>query len=121
MYSERRESANIGSGALEIQCRVKDTMNRDEGFSVVSKWNAEASSPDSFEERVKVCVMGTKKEDRYQCGPRVLAQGGSRETAVQDDSCRDHLRATLRRSCCFSDGVPALRAALGAKPIQEAV
>ena len=32
-----------------------DTMSRDEGFAVVPKWNEEASSVDSFEE--KVCTI----------------------------------------------------------------
>ena len=48
-------------------------MNRDEGFSVVPMCNEEPSSKDSFEERVKLYVMGTKEEHRCLCGPRVLA------------------------------------------------
>ena len=39
--------------------------------SVVPKWNEE---PDAFEERVILFVLGTKKEERYLCGPRLLAQ-----------------------------------------------
>ena len=50
-------------------------MNRDEGFSVVpNKVERRATSPDAVEERVKLYVMGTKKENRSLCGPRVLAQ-----------------------------------------------
>ena len=42
-------------------------MNRDEGITVVPEWNEEASS-------LELYVMVTKEEDRYLCGPRVLAQ-----------------------------------------------
>ena len=42
--------------------------------SVVPKWNEEPSTLDAFEERVILYVLGTKKEERYLCGPRLLAQ-----------------------------------------------
>ena len=42
--------------------------------SVVPKWNEEPSTLDAFEERVILYVLGTKKEERYLCGPRILAQ-----------------------------------------------
>ena len=42
--------------------------------SVVPKWNEEPSTLDAFEERIILCVLGTKKEERYLCGPRLLAQ-----------------------------------------------
>ena len=42
--------------------------------SVVLKWNEEPSTLDAFEERVILYVLGTKKEERYLCGPRLLAQ-----------------------------------------------
>ena len=48
-------------------------MTRDERFTVVPKWNEEASALDSFE-GVKLYVLGIKKEDCYVCGRRVLAQ-----------------------------------------------
>ena len=38
------------------------------------KWNEEPSTLDAFEERVILYVLGTKKEERYLCGPRLLAQ-----------------------------------------------
>ena len=62
----------IGSGALEIQCKVASMTHLDN--SVVPKWNEEPSTPDAFEERVILCVLGRKKEERYLCGPRLLAQ-----------------------------------------------
>ena len=42
--------------------------------SVVPKWNEEPSTLDAFEERGILYVLGTKKEERYLCGPRILAQ-----------------------------------------------
>ena len=42
--------------------------------SVVPKWNEEPSTLDAFEERVILYVLVTKKEERYLCGPRLLAQ-----------------------------------------------
>ena len=60
--------------------------------SVVPKWNEEPSTLDAFEEPVILYVLGTKKEERYLCGPRLLAQDGSRTTAVQgcQISCDDN-------------------------------
>ena len=42
--------------------------------SVVPNWNEEPSTLDAFEERVILYVMGTKEEERYLCGPRLVAQ-----------------------------------------------
>ena len=39
--------------------------------SVVPKWNEEPSTLDAW---VILFVLGTKKEERYLCGPRLLAQ-----------------------------------------------
>ena len=39
-------------------------MTSDEGFASAPLWNEEASSLLSFEERIKLYVMGTKIEDR---------------------------------------------------------
>ena len=41
--------------------------------SVVPKWNEEPSTLDALEERVILYVLVTKKEERYLCGPRLLA------------------------------------------------
>ena len=41
---------------------------------MVPKWNEEPSTLDAFEDRVILYVLGTKKEERYLCGPRILAQ-----------------------------------------------
>ena len=49
-------------------------MTRDEGFTVVPKCNAEASTLNSFEKRANMDVKGTNAGDGCLCGPRVLAQ-----------------------------------------------
>ena len=89
-----------------------DTVTRDEGSTVVPRWKEVDSSLDSFEERVKLYVMGMKREDRWS-----TATGGSRGTAVQGDSGRDHQCTARRRWWRFILSA----AALGTKPIQEAV
>ena len=88
--------------------------------SVVPKWNEQPSTLDAFEERVILYVLGTKKEERYLCGPRLLAQMDSErqpykvvKSAVTTTQLAAEGGATLV--------IAALRRALGARPIQEAV
>ena len=82
-------------------------MARDESFATVPKWNEEASSPDPFIQRVKLYVMGTKKEDRYLCRPRALAP---MDPAVQNDSRGDHQCTDRKTPSC-----------VGTKRIQESI
>ena len=44
-----------------------------ESYSFTPRWNAEAATLDSFEQRVNHCVSLTNKEERYCCGPRLLS------------------------------------------------
>ena len=44
-----------------------------DGYSFVLRWNEEAATPESFDQRVKLFVSPTKKEERYLCGPRLLS------------------------------------------------
>ena len=88
--------------------------------SVVPTWNEEPSTLDAFEERVILYVLGSKKEERYLCGPRLLAQMDPErqpykvvKSAVTTTQLAAEGRATLV--------IAALRRALGARPIQEAV
>ena len=79
-------------------------MARDEGLTVVLKSSC--------------MLMGIKKEDRYLCGPRVLAK------LDQEKQRCNVIRAAmtnvqLTRECGADLIVSTLRAALGAKPIQE--
>ena len=94
-------------------------MTRDEGFTFVPKWNEETSSRDSFDGRVKLYVMGTKKEHRDLCGPRAFAQMDPEKHPYKV------MRSAITNVQLTRDGgaypiVSALRAVLGAKPIQEA-
>ena len=116
-YFELRRS-NIGSGALGIQCEAVTMAHQ--ATSVVPKWNEEPTTLDAFEERVLLYVMGTKKEERYLCGPRLLAQMDLErqpykvvKSAVTTAQLAAEGGATLM--------VAALRRSLGARPIQEAV
>ena len=96
-HSIRRGIASIGSGAPGDRVSSGDTTTRDEGFTAVLKWNEEWSTLDSFQERVKQYVVGTKKEDRLSVRTASTGTDGSRGTAVQDDSDCDHQYATYRR------------------------
>ena len=112
------KSSNIGSGALGIQCEVVTMAQHD--TSVVHKWKKEPNTLDAFEERVILCVMGTKKEERYLCGPRLLAQ-----MDPERQLCKVVKSAVTTTQLAAEGGatlvIAALRRALGARPIQEAV
>ena len=84
--------------------------------SVVPKWNEEPSTLDAFEERVILYVLGTKKEERYLWGPRLLAQMDPEPQPYK----------VVKSAVTTAEGgatlvIAALRRALGARPIQEAV
>lgn len=38
----------------------------------ITSWHGTASGLDVWEERVKLYIVGTKKDDKYLCGPRIL-------------------------------------------------
>ena len=44
-----------------------------ECYSFIPRWNEEAAPLESFDQRVKLFVSPTKKEERYLCGPRLLS------------------------------------------------
>ena len=44
-----------------------------DGYSFTSRWNEEAPTLESFDQRVKLFVSCTKKDERHLCGPRLLA------------------------------------------------
>ena len=88
--------------------------------SVVPKWNEEPSTLDAFEERVILYVLGTKKEERYLCGPRHLAQmDPERQPYKVVKSAVTTTQLTAEGGATLV--IAALRRALGARPIQEAV
>ena len=88
--------------------------------SVVPKWNEEQSTLDPFEERVILYVLVTKKEERYLCGPRLLAQMDR-----ERQPCKVVKSAVTTTQLAAEGGatlvIAALRHALGARPIQEAI
>ena len=85
--------------------------------SVLPIWIEEPSTLDLFEERVILCVSGTKKEERSLCGSRLLAQMDPERQPIR-------LSNQLSRQLAAEGGatlvISALRRALGARPIQEA-
>ena len=88
--------------------------------SVVPKWNEEPSTLDAFEERVILYVLGTKKEERYLCGPRLLAQMDPERQPYK--VVKSAVTTTqLSAECGATLVIAALRRALGARPILEAV
>ena len=44
-----------------------------DGYSSIPRWNEKAATLESFDQRVKLFVSSTKKEERYLCGPRLLS------------------------------------------------
>ena len=87
---------------------------------MVPKWNKEPSTLDAFEERVILKVMGTKKEERYLCGPRLLAQMDPERQPYKV------VKSAVTTAQLAAEGgatlvVTALRRSLGVRPIQEAV
>ena len=84
--------------------------------SVVPKWNDEPSTLDAFEERVILHVLRTEKEERYLCGPRLLAQMDPERQPYKV------VKSAVTTSQLAAEGggtlvIAALRRALGARPI----
>ena len=109
---------NIGSGALGVQCKVATMAQLDN--SVVPKWNEKPSTLDAFEERVILHSLGKKKEERYLCGPRLLAQMDPERQPYK------MVKSAVTTTQLAAEGgatlvIAALRRALGTRPIQEAV
>ena len=44
-----------------------------DGYSFIPRWNEEAATLESFDQRVKLFVSSARKEERYLCDPRLLA------------------------------------------------
>ena len=91
-------------------------LAHDSGRCQRANLERKVSSLESLQERAKLYVMGTKKEDRYLCGTRALAQMDP-ETQL----CKViHVPISQERVVGAHPNVSALRTALEAKPIQEA-
>ena len=85
-------------------------------YSFIPRWNEEAATLESFDQRVKLFVSSTKKKERYLCGPRLLATldpEGDKFRYVRDNLTDVQLGAadgsgalmivkTIRLSLCWS-------------------
>ena len=91
-------------------------------FEVVPSWDGHTATLDAYEERVKLYVMSTKKDEKYLCGPRLLAR-----FEPESDSFRIVREALTDAQLTAEDGsggkavVAALRVQLGPKSMQQAV
>ena len=43
-------------------------------YEVIPRWDGHSSSLDAYEERVKLYIMSTKKDEKSFCGPRLLSR-----------------------------------------------
>ena len=43
-----------------------------DGHSFIPRWNEEAATLESFDQRVKLFVSSSKKEERCLCGPMIV-------------------------------------------------
>eukprot|EP00959_Pyramimonas_sp_CCMP1952_P455191 9471176-Pyramimonas_sp.AAC.1 len=82
-------------------------------------WNGEASTLESFEEKVKLWVLGTKKDDRIYLGPRLVQ-------AMDEDSQQwFEAKKVSLDDLVTEDGaekvVEALKGVRGTVTMQEAV
>ena len=90
--------------------------------TVAPTWDGKTSSLDSFEERIKRYVRGTKKDERYLCAPRLLARFDP-----DGDLYRTIKAVITDEQLMKEDGsgvstmITILRGALGPKSMQEAV
>ena len=85
----------------------------------VPVWNGEAGSLDTFEEKVKLRVLGTKEEDRIYLGPRLIQ-------AMDDESQQwQEAKKVSLEDLVKTDGaeraVRALKGIRGTMTIQEAI
>ncbi|CAK0907413.1 unnamed protein product [Prorocentrum cordatum] len=56
---------------LEVDLQIVMANEQQSGIKI-PVWNGEASTLESFEEKVKLWVLGTKKDDRIYLGPRLV-------------------------------------------------
>ena len=91
-----------------------------DGYSFVPRWNEEAATLESFDQRVKLFVSSTKK--KYLCGPRLLATfdpEGDTFRYVRDNLTDVQLEAADGSGALMI--VKTIRLSVGPKSIQEGV
>jgi hypothetical protein len=91
-------------------------------FEVVPSWDGTTATLDAYEERVKLYIMSTKRDEKCLCGPRLLAR-----FQPESDSFRIVRETLTDAQLTAEDGsggtaiVAALRVQLGPKSMQQAV
>ena len=93
-----------------------------DGYSFIPRWNEEAATLESLNQRVKLFVSSTKKEERYLCGPRLLATfhpEGDTFRYVRGNLTDVQLEAADGSGALML--VKTIRLSVGPKSIQEGV
>ena len=93
-----------------------------DGYAIILRWNEEAATLESFDQRVKLFVSSTKKEERYLCGPRLLSTfdpEGDTFRYVRDNLTEVELEAADGSGALMI--VRTIRLSVGPKSIQEGV
>ena len=91
-------------------------------FEVVPSWDGTTATLDAYEERVKLYIMSTKRDEKCLCGPRLLAR-----FQPESDSFRIVRETLTDAQLTAEDGsggtaiVAALRVQLGPKSMQQTV
>ena len=93
-----------------------------DGYSFIPRWNEEAATLESFDQRVKLFVSSAKKEKKYLCGPRLLATfdpEGDTFRYVRDNLTDVQLEAADGSGALMI--VKTIRLSVGPKSTQESV
>ena len=91
-------------------------------FEVVPSWDGHMPTLDAYEERVKLYVMSTKRDEKCLCGPRLLArfEPESDSFRIVRESLTD-AQLTAEYGSGGKALVASLRVQLGPKSMQQAV
>ena len=90
--------------------------------SFIPCWKEEAATLEAFEQRVKLFVSSTKKEERYLCGPRLLSTfdpEGDTFRYVRDNLTDLHVEAAGRSGAQMI--VKTIRLSVGPESTLEGV
>ena len=109
----------IGSGAtVQSVSRCHWVVKR--AITFIPRWNEEAATLGSFEQRVKLFVSPTEEKERYLCGPRLLSTfdpEGDTFRYVRDNLTDIQLEAADGPGALMI--VKTIRRSLGPKSTQE--
>ena len=96
-------------------------MAGEDSAGIVPVWDEKSSSLDSFEERIRRYVKGTKKDERYLCANRILGRFNPDRLpykTIMAKVTEDELEEKDGKGAYVI--VPTLRQGLGPKTMQEA-